>query len=78
MLPVNESMVQQEYGVVGGTLDWRHRAVHEDMQSVVHGAHPWHRHARLWTGKSCRKPDNQVRDKRKSKNDYDRSIGKEM
>lgn len=54
IIPVNESMVHQEYGVVGWTLHWGHGAVHEDMQGVVHGALAWHCHTCLWIGKTYR------------------------
>lgn len=55
IIPVNESVVQQEYGVIGRTLHRGHGAVHEDMQGVVHGALAWHCHTCQWTGKACRR-----------------------
>lgn len=51
--PVNESMVQQENGIVGRTLHVRHGAVHEEMQGVVHGALAWYGQTCGWTGKTC-------------------------
>lgn len=59
--PVNESMVQQEYGVVGWTLHWGHGAVHEDVQGIMHGALVWHRKACLWIGKTCRMEEKRKR-----------------
>lgn len=52
--PVDESVVQQEYGVVGRALHRRHGTVHEDVQGIVHGALAQHRHACFWAGKTCR------------------------
>ena len=54
VLPVDESVVQQEYGVIGRTLDLGHGAVHEDVKGVVHSALSRHRHACFWTRKTCR------------------------
>lgn len=52
--PVDESVVQQENGVVGRALHRGHGAVHEDVQSVVHGALALHGHASVWISETCR------------------------
>lgn len=54
IIPINESMVQEEYGIIGRTLHLWHGAIHEDMQGIVHGALAWYCQTCDWTGKTCR------------------------